>query len=462
MSELVMARIESFLWQPPAGFANGAGRYLLPVLRVLYCVIRDVAAGQLTLRAMSLVYTTLLSIVPLIAFSFSVLKGFGFHRQAEPLLYNFFQPLGEKGVELTNQIIAFVDNVSGRLLGGVGLLLLIYTVVSMVQKVESSFNYIWHVDQARSLARRFSDYLSVILVGPVVMVATMGLIGTISSHAIVQRLSQVEPLGTTLLIAGKLAPVLLLTLLFSFVYVFITNTRVKITAALTGAITAGFLWALGGKLFASFVVGSTKYAAIYTSFAVVIIALIWLYVSWLILLVGSQIAFYVQHPEYMRIGQRRIAALGRQRDAMGLELMLTVGESFLSGTPEDDVNEIASAIGVPGDTLGPVSDCLQHAGLLTITEEGALIPGRDLATIRLYDIFEALRRAPRGVALPPGHTEPRVDSLLDELNSAVREKLDDRTLRDLLVEEDASLPAPPPSDEASGQTPEPAPELASR
>jgi membrane protein len=202
------------------------------------------------------------------------------------------------------------------------------------------------------------------------------------------------------------------------------------------------MWAVGGKLFASFVVGSTKYDAIYTSFAIVIIALIWLYVSWLILLIGSQVAFYVQHPEYMRIGQRRVAALGRQRDAMALELMLRVGQDFLDGTPERDVNEVAGAIGVPGDTLGPVADCLRRAGLLTVTEEGALIPGRDIASIRLFEIFAALRAAPSSVRLPDGQAEPRVESLLDELEASVRNTLDDRTLRDLLLEETG----PPSSD----------------
>lgn len=437
MSQPAMARIESFLWQPPARFAEGAGRFLLPVLRVLYSVLRDVAGGQLTLRAMSLVYTTLLSIVPLIAFSFSVLKGFGFHRQAEPLLYSFFEPLGEKGVELTAQIISFVDNVSGKLLGGVGLLLLVYTVVSTVQKVEGSFNYIWRVQESRSLGRRFSDYISVILVGPVVMVSAMGLIGSVSSHSLVQRLAEIEPFGTTLVLVGRLVPVLLLTLLFAFLYIFITNTQVKVRSALIGAVTAGVLWAVAGKLFASFVVGSTKYAAIYTSFAIVIIALIWLYVSWLILLLGSQIAFYVQHPEYMRLGQRRPEALGRQRDAMGLELMLRVGRAFLHGTPEDDVNEIAAAIGVPGDTLGPVSDSLEHAGLLTVTEDGALIPGRDLATIRLFDIVRALNRAPSSVELPPGQTDDSVEHLLDAMSGAVEATLGDRTLRELLQDEPA-------------------------
>jgi membrane protein len=166
--------------------------------RFVYALARDLAEGQLTLRAMSLVYTTLLSLVPLLAFSFSVLKGFGVHRQVEPLLYEFLQPLGEKGAEITEQIIGFVDNVRGDVLGGIGLALLIYTVISMIQKVEDTFNYIWQVQKSRSLARRFSDYLSVILVGPVLMVTAMGLLATISSSAAMQAIAEVEPFGSLL------------------------------------------------------------------------------------------------------------------------------------------------------------------------------------------------------------------------------------------------------------------------
>ena len=176
MLEALIRRVESFLWNPPERLSGHPGHFLLRVLRVLWAVVRDILTGQLTLRAMSLVYTTLLSIVPLIAFSFSVLKAFGFHERVQPLLYEFFAPLGPKGTELADRIIQFVDNVKGGVLGTIGLLLLVFTVISMIQKVEHSANWIWRVDKPRSLARKFSDYLSVILVGPVLMLAAMGML----------------------------------------------------------------------------------------------------------------------------------------------------------------------------------------------------------------------------------------------------------------------------------------------
>jgi YihY family inner membrane protein len=256
---------------------------------------------------MSLVYTTLLSLVPLLAFSFSVLKGFGVHRQVEPLLYEFLQPLGPKGAEITDQIIGFVENVKGGVLGGVGLALLVFTVISMIQKIEDTFNYIWQVQKARSIARRFSDYLSVILVGPVLMVTAMGLLASITSSAAMQRIAEIEPFGSLAghhmrqpraLQPGGAAVHLHLRLRAEYAR--------RLGAALTGGVLAGAGWTTGGSLFATFVVTSTRYAAIYSSFAIAIVALIWLYLSWLILLIGAQIAFYVQYPAPARRPQSQL------------------------------------------------------------------------------------------------------------------------------------------------------------
>ena len=445
MNDVASQRMEEILWNPPPALASGPGRILLLIGRYIYALIRDTVTGQLNLRAMSLVYTTLLSIVPLLAFSFSVLKGFGFHHEVEPLLYQFLEPLGEKGVELTDQVIGFVDNVKGGLLGGIGLLVLVYTVVSMIQKIESAFNYIWHVERSRSLARRFSDYISLILVGPVLMVAAMGMIATVSSYALVKELSTIPSLSSTLVLAGKFTPILLLSAVFGFVYAFVTNTKVNLASAALGGISAGILWSIAGKLFAAFVVGSTRYAAIYTGFAVVIIALIWIYVGWLILLLGSQIAFYHQHPEYLKTGQRKIIPTGRKREALALTLLVQVGRAFMRGPTTMDVNQIASEIGVPGTTLGRVATSLQDAGLLIKSEEGALAPGRDLTSTTLAQVFRALRQPDDQAALDMRGVEPEIESLLDEIDSAIAGDLGDRTIRDLII---GNEPGNEPGDES--------------
>ena len=166
MIQPILTRLEHWLFEPPESLIGKPLWTLARILRYPYALVRDVMRGDLTLRAMSLIYTTLLSIVPLIALSFSVLKGLGYHRDLEPVLYSFLEPLGDRAYELTAQVMGFVDNVRGGVLGSIGLVFLLYTVISMVQKVEESFNFVWRVEQPRSLGRRFSEYLCVMVVGP--------------------------------------------------------------------------------------------------------------------------------------------------------------------------------------------------------------------------------------------------------------------------------------------------------
>src|SRR5688572_32989757 len=145
----LLARLEQWLFEPPESIIGRPLWKLTRILRFPYALMRDISRGDLTLRAMSLVYTTLLSIVPIIALSFSVLKGLGYHRELEPILYSFLEPIGDRAYELTAQVMQFVDNVSGGVLGSLGLIFLLYTLISTVQKVEESFNFVWRVEQPR-------------------------------------------------------------------------------------------------------------------------------------------------------------------------------------------------------------------------------------------------------------------------------------------------------------------------
>jgi membrane protein len=442
MSETLHARAERLLWQESPG--DGAGTKIARApARLVYAVARDLGEGQLTLRAMSLVYTTLLSLVPLLAFSFSVLKGFGVHRQVEPLLYEFLQPLGPQGAEITTQIISFVENIRGGVLGSIGLALLIFTVISMIQKVEDTFNYIWQVQKSRSLARRFSDYLSVVLVGPVLMVTAMGMLATVSSSAMMQAISNVPALGTLIAMAGRLAPFAMVVMVFTFVYMFVPNIRVRIWPALVGALVAGAAWTVGGSLFATVIVGSTRYAAIYSSFAIAIFALIWLYLSWLVLLIGAQIAYYVQSPQRVRLGRRQLQLTIAQVERLALGIMQQVGQGFRSGQ-HADFTALSTRLRYPARALEDITIRLEAAGLLTQTEDAAFVPGRNPETITVAEILGTVRGE------HPAADDTPVSRIIDRLREAEADRLAGLTLADLV---DGAMPgldrAAAPSDAPS-------------
>jgi membrane protein len=424
MSQALQTRLERWLWSTGADAESRLHRLVRMPARFVYALVRDLAEGQLTLRAMSLVYTTLLSLVPLLAFSFSVLKGFGVHRQIEPLLYEFLQPLGQQGAEITDQIIAFVENVRGGVLGGIGLALLLFMVISMIQKVEDTFNYIWQVQRSRSLARRFSDYLSVILIGPVLMVTAMGLLATISSSAIMQAVADVQPFGSLLAVIGRLAPFGVVVLVFAFVYAFVPNTRVRIVPALVGALLAGAAWTVGGSLFAAVIVGSTRYAAIYSSFAIAIIALIWLYLSWLMLLLGAQVSFYVQYPLRLRLGRHQLKLSIARVEQLALAIMQQVAHGFQSGA-HPDFGRLAKALDCPARSLEDIATLLEAAGLLTQTEAGKFVPARDPGAISLSQVLAAVR----GETMSAG--DGTVTDILGQIRAAETDRLGGRTLADL-------------------------------
>ena len=432
MDDLLL-KIEALLWSRKLNDLPAVAQTAVKIIRFFYAILRDVLFSTLTLRAMGLVYITILSIVPLLALVFAGLKGFGFHRSnIEPALLNVLEPLGDQGVEITRQLINIVDNVQGGLLAGVGLILLVYTSVSMIRKIEESLNHIWRVDSARSLVQRFGEYLSVVLVGPVLMLTAVALIAAVGSNALVGQITDNAILGPTAIMIGKLTPYLLVSLVFGMLYWFIPNTRVKMQYALLGGLIGGMLWAASGVIFATFVVNSTRNASIYASFAIAIVALMWLYISWLILLIGAQAAFYAQRPEYQRVGYRELNVGNQIREQAALSLMLMVAEAFRDKNKTIKTEEISQRLKVPGILLGPVKTRLQAAGLLVVTSKDHLMPSRDPAKITLLDVIAAVRTANTADVYRSGTWPGQVNQVLEELDKQMRESLEVRSLYDLL------------------------------
>lgn len=424
-------RIENLLWPDTPPKRAILARVSVPA-RYLYAVSRELLSGEISLRAMGLVYTTMLSVVPLLAFSFSVLKGLGIHHQMEPLLEQFLAPLGPKGGEISTQIIRFVDNVKGSVLASVSIAALLVTALSMAALVESSVNFVWRVNQSRSLMRRFSEYISVLLIGPLLMSVAMGLIATISSATLMGRLRAIRPLGDWLAALGALTPYLLIIAAFTFLYAVVPNARVRFKAALAGGVFAGILWAASGTVFAHVVTGASQnWQAVYSGFAIVLIAMFWLYLSWLILLLGAQLAFFVQNPQCLRLGVRNEPMSNELREHLALTTMLLVGRDFVNPDNNCQTEGLAARIRIPRHRLEPIVIALRNAGLLTQTPEQRLIPARDPRHIQVIDVLRAVRNAPG--TLPQREDEDTmVASIVRRVDGAIESSVQEMTLADLV------------------------------
>src|SRR5580698_4412730 len=393
-----------------------------PVLRVARypaALIRDWLRGEISVRAMSLAYTTLLSIVPLLVFSAVILKSLGARGDLKFIISQFFAPMGGAADQLTESVLQFVRNMRGDLLGAIGLIFLVYTVVTTIQKVETSFNFLWRVDRPRSFLRRFSEYLAVMVLGPILLAVALGLLASAERSPFAAWVDGIKPLAWTLSTVGKILPYVIVTIIFTFMYVFIPNTKVQFRAALIGGIASGIVWALVGKIFTAFIVYSSSWVAIYTGFAIVLTTLVWVYVSWLIMLIGAQFAFYLQFPQYLRHGQESFELTGRDREQVALSIMYLIGRDYSEGKSPWSARSLAAELDIPSIALAPVMHCLESNGLILATEKQQFVPGRDIAAIALSEIFEVVRALHSGrLAVAIRSVVPAV-ALLNEVEASM-------------------------------------------
>lgn len=427
--------LADMIWRGSARGVPGWRGGALKAARITVAVGRDIVHGQLSLRATSLVFTTLLSLVPLLAVSFSVLKGFRVHNQMAPALNSLLAPLGDKGLEITEKIIGFVENVRADVIGSLGLALLIYTTISLMHKIELAFNYAWHISGHRTLGQRFSHYLSVVFVGPLLVFSSLAITATIVGSDVVTTLGAYQPFGWLIGLGTRALPYLMVTGAFTFVYVFMPNTRVTVRSAFVGALFAGLLWNVVGMAFASFVANSPNYTAIYSAFATLIVFMLWLYLGWLILLVGASIAFYHQRPEYMGLGPGRLVPPNRQREALAMQVMSLVGGRFYDGGAALSRNDIGALAGAPFEAVEEVLEALGKAGLLTETDGDppTLMPAVPLEETPLITVLLAVRddgEATAG-AFSTGLSGP-VAAAMGGVDKAIAKALKGRTIRDII------------------------------
>ena len=433
----MVCAIKFSLLAPALAWTRSAGGWLL---RAGYAVFRQIKEAGLDYRAMSLVYISLLALIPLLAVSFSMLKAFGADAYLEPLLLEVLKPLRGNTQEVAETLLESVGRLDVRVLGSVGLLSLLYTSVSLLDKIEDSFNHIWRkrTKSSRSLVRRFSDYLTFILVGPLLVFLGFG-----GLNEIFRRINEFHLLegriNPLLLAFQAILPYVFTVAAFAFLFQVIPDVQVKIRSALFGGLLAGFSWKLVGWVFGTFMAGSAQYHAVYSTFAILILFMIWLYLSWLIVLLGVQVTFFHQHPRYLFLcnGQARLSA--RLSERLGLLLLVLVGRRFLQGATPWSAQELTTHLALPYDCVDELLSVLSTKGLLMqLGEEGGvLVPGRDLATIRVVEVVEAVRSDHEGDFLLNLDlwAEPAVDGLVERFEQAALATAGAATIRDLLGED---------------------------
>ena len=396
------------LWSPDVAGFGLLRRAVYRCSRVLVLAVRGFRQHRCPFHASALTYITILSIVPLLAFVFSVAKGMGAYERLhfgviEPFLEQNFGPeSGEVGARLRgvlDQVLEFVANTDVGSLGAFGLAILLYTVVKLLGNIESSFNEIWGIRRSRTLARKVTDYVAMIVVVPILLTTAATITAAIQDPELPQRLGLEVDVGPALRVLVLVSPLVAAWTAFSFLYFSMPNARTRVSSTLFAGLAAAVAWQVVQVLHVRFQIGVAKYNQIYAGFAAIPLLMIWIYASWTVVLMGAELAAAHQHEPTLR-GTGRIG----QRDQvwheqLGLRVAVRVAEAFLKGGEPLRLLPLARALGVSASQLEDVLKRLEAGGVLAragVGPRARYLPARDLDSISVSDVLVAVR----------GRTEP--------------------------------------------------------
>src|SRR6185369_4207421 len=291
-----------------------------------------------------------------------------------------------------SRIIAYVNNTNMKSIGAIGLVMLIVTVVSLMGSIDEAFNAVWGVRETRSFQRRFSDYLSVVVVGPILLLVATSMTSSLQSQWILQWLIRNTYLGDAILMLFRLFPYLSVWIAMIFLYIFIPNTRVRFASAVTGGVVAGTAWELAQWGYFHFQVGVANYNAIYGTLAAVPVFLVWIYTSWLIVLFGLEIVCAHQHRGHGLSGSGTAQFTATARDQLAVALLVQVNLHFQKGGNPPTAQQLADELNVPLLPLETVFGDLERLGYLVAIpgNESGWLPARDPSEVQVNEVIGAL------------------------------------------------------------------------
>jgi len=419
------------IWQPKPGLSRlrGLGRH---ALQLIVIVVQGVRADQILLRASALTYFAFLALVPTIAIALSLVGAFTNPEQIVDRVVNEFMPEIPRAQE---RLLAILGHVDFRALGTIGATLLFLTTVLGLSSVENAFNTIWGVKHARPWARRFPDYLATLVVAPLLL--SVGIAGGISVQSLPVIQAVLDQPGVTQLsrLLVQLAPIFVMWMAFGFLYWFVPNTRVSPISASLGALIAAVLFSLVRKLYVDFNVGAVRADALYGGLAALPLFVVWVYASWVVVLLGVEFSFAQQNLVTFRIARAGEDPDPGDREAIGLAVAVAVARAFREGSEGVASEDLALALDVPVRTVRRILADLRGHGIVSPLgdpDNEVYQLGRAADCVLVSDVFDALRGRSR---FEPPERETAVRGVLRDLDASHRQALGARTLADLCAAE---------------------------
>ncbi len=391
------------VWQIPLKELPPRKSFLIKQLRIFILALRGFREDELHIRASSLTYYTLLATVPVVAMAFGIAKGFGLEAFVEVQLREVFAGREEVFNWIMEFAYSMLETAQGGLIAGVGLVVLLYTIVIVLIYVEETFNGIWQIKKSRPFSRRVSDYFAMMFVAPlfVILSSAATVFLTTQVAEISDNLQFLTFLSPALMFLVNLIPYVLIWIVFLLIYMVMPNTNVKFSSALIAAIIAGTLFIFTQWLYIYFQVGVSRYNAIYGSFAALPLLLFWIRISWLIVLFGAEISFANQNVEYYEFEHEAKNISHFNKKILALYIYNLIAKRFASGETPLTPPQLALKLEMPIVLVREVLDDLAELGLLAETrslhhKENAYQPASDIYKVTVKTIVDKLENQGTG------------------------------------------------------------------
>jgi len=391
--------LKTDIWRIRSSKLSGQKSFWIRQLRIILLAIRGFGEDKCQLRASALTYYSLMSVVPVVAMAFGIAKGFGFENLLEEKILGGLQGQEEVAQQIIGFARSFLENTRGGLIAGIGVVALFWTVIKVLGNIESSFNDIWGIRAARTPARKIGDYLSIMLICPILIIMSSSVTVLVTSQItlIVEKLAFLGPVTDAILFSLQVLPYAVIWIVFTFIYKFMPNTRVQLKSALIAGIIAGTSYQVVQIIYIYFQVAVSKYGAIYGSFAALPLFLIWLQLSWLIVLFGAEVSFAEQNVETYEFEADCLKVSHSFRELLSLNIVHLCVKKFRQAERALGANEISHELEIPVRLVRQILYELVEARVLSEvklddTETMAYQPARDIEDLTITSVLNQLNQ----------------------------------------------------------------------
>jgi len=413
--------------------------FLIRHLRIVILAIRSFLEDRCPLRASALTFYSLLSVGPVVALAFGIAKGFGMEKLLETQVVDKIPAQEEVLQQVIQYAHALLANTQGGVIAGIGIVLLIWSVLKVLNHIEMSFNEIWHIKKSRSWKRKISNYLSFIVIAPILLMMYTSIPVFISTQItlIAGKITILQKISPLLFALLKLFSYILMWGLFTVIYLLIPNTRVNFVSGLLGGIIAGTIFLLVQWAYINFQVGVAKYNPIYGSLAALPLLLVWLNLGWIILLIGAEYSFAHQNVETFEFEPDYASVSLHFKRLLTLRILHLLAKRFAASEPPLSATKISQTLMIPSRHVRDILAQLVECGLVSNMQperyaETTFQPASDINLWTVKYVTDAMERSGvNHIPVAQNRELQKIEEAVQKIGAVIESSSENKLLRDI-------------------------------